>query len=149
MGALCPWHLWRSTSLPIVVTGGVLGEVSVFGWGDEELGRFATPALSTVAMARLIAKVRGEPAPEPAARSINPGHRSRDGRPATPGGPKAPPEYVWDGDGNSHVWTAKAAQEYGVERFFAVPWSPTRTPRSVLGGAVTFPSRAPTTIVLR
>jgi LacI family transcriptional regulator len=60
---------------------GVPGDVSVFGWDDEELGRFATPSLSTVAvdrevqgreaMARLIAEVRGEPAPQPAARSIN------------------------------------------------------------------------------
>ncbi|MFB4278244.1 MULTISPECIES: LacI family DNA-binding transcriptional regulator [unclassified Nonomuraea] len=59
----------------------VPGDVSVFGWDDEELGRFATPALSTVAvdreaqgreaMARLIAAVRGEPAPPPPERSIN------------------------------------------------------------------------------
>ncbi|MEU8325392.1 LacI family DNA-binding transcriptional regulator [Nonomuraea sp. NPDC048881] len=57
------------------------GDVSVFGWDDEELGRFATPSLSTVAvdrevqgreaMARLIAAVRGEPAPPPSDRSIN------------------------------------------------------------------------------
>ena len=43
--------------------------VSVFGWDDDELGRFATPSLSTVAidrhrqgreaMARLIALIRG------------------------------------------------------------------------------------------
>ncbi|MCG5221032.1 LacI family DNA-binding transcriptional regulator [Streptosporangium sp. KLBMP 9127] len=59
----------------------VPGDVSVFGWDDEELGRFATPSLSTVAvdrevqgreaMARLIAEVRGEPEPPPSARSIN------------------------------------------------------------------------------
>ncbi|NJP96110.1 LacI family transcriptional regulator [Nonomuraea sp. FMUSA5-5] len=59
----------------------VPGDVSVFGWDDEELGRFATPSLSTVAvdrevqgreaMARLIAAVRGEPAPPPPERSIN------------------------------------------------------------------------------
>ncbi|MCK2220332.1 LacI family transcriptional regulator [Actinomadura sp. ATCC 31491] len=59
----------------------VPGDLSVFGWDDEELGRFATPSLSTVAVdrevqgreavARLIAEVRGEPAPEPPARSIN------------------------------------------------------------------------------
>ncbi|QYC40092.1 Lactose operon repressor [Nonomuraea coxensis DSM 45129] len=59
----------------------VPGDVSVFGWDDEELGRFATPSLSTVAVdrevqgreavARLVAEVRGEPAPEPAARSLN------------------------------------------------------------------------------
>ncbi|MEV4578248.1 LacI family DNA-binding transcriptional regulator [Nonomuraea jabiensis] len=56
-------------------------DVSVFGWDDEELGRFATPSLSTVAvdrevqgreaMAKLIAEVRGEPAPESPSRSIN------------------------------------------------------------------------------
>ncbi|MFI6735204.1 glycoside hydrolase [Nonomuraea sp. NPDC050451] len=44
-------------------------------------------------------------------------------QPADPGGPDAPPAYVWDGDDNSQVWMAKAAQEYGVRRFFAVPWS--------------------------
>ncbi|MEV4364701.1 glycoside hydrolase [Nonomuraea sp. NPDC049625] len=44
-------------------------------------------------------------------------------QPEDPGGPDAPPRYVWDGDDNSQVWMAKAAQEYGVERFFAVPWS--------------------------
>lgn len=59
----------------------VPGDVSVFGWDDEELGRFATPALSTVAvnremqgreaMARLVAAVRGEPAPPPAERPLN------------------------------------------------------------------------------
>ncbi|MEZ7126825.1 LacI family DNA-binding transcriptional regulator [Nonomuraea sp. AD125B] len=59
----------------------VPGDVSVFGWDDEELGRFATPSLSTVAVdrevqgreavARLVAEVRGEPAPEPAARPLN------------------------------------------------------------------------------
>ncbi|WP_049566883.1 LacI family DNA-binding transcriptional regulator [Nonomuraea sp. SBT364] len=59
----------------------VPGDVSVFGWDDEELGRFATPALSTVAvdreaqgreaMARLIAVVRGEATPPPSGRSIN------------------------------------------------------------------------------
>ncbi|MET8145572.1 LacI family DNA-binding transcriptional regulator [Sphaerisporangium sp. NPDC005288] len=56
-------------------------DVSVFGWDDEEMGRFATPSLSTVAvdrevqgreaMAKLIAEVRGEPAPPPSVRSIN------------------------------------------------------------------------------
>ncbi|MEU6715658.1 LacI family DNA-binding transcriptional regulator [Nonomuraea sp. NPDC046802] len=56
-------------------------DVSVFGWDDEELGRFATPSLSTVAVdrevqgreavAKLIAEVRGEPAPRPSPRSIN------------------------------------------------------------------------------
>ncbi|MCA2224639.1 substrate-binding domain-containing protein [Nonomuraea sp. NEAU-L178] len=56
-------------------------DLSVFGWDDEEMGRFATPALSTVAvdrekqgcdaMLRLIAAVRGEPVPEVAESTIN------------------------------------------------------------------------------
>lgn len=56
----------------------VPGHVSVFGWDDNELCRYSTPALSTVAMdgarlgaeamARLIATMRGTepPAPDPA-----------------------------------------------------------------------------------
>ncbi|NJP96111.1 hypothetical protein HCN51_42895 [Nonomuraea sp. FMUSA5-5] len=44
-------------------------------------------------------------------------------QPEDPGGPDAPPRYVWDGDDNSQLWVAKAAQEYGVKRFFAVAWS--------------------------
>jgi O-glycosyl hydrolase len=44
-------------------------------------------------------------------------------QPEDPGGPDAPPAYVWDGDDNSQVWLARAAQEYGVRRFFAVAWS--------------------------
>ncbi|TMR21325.1 hypothetical protein ETD86_15590 [Nonomuraea turkmeniaca] len=44
-------------------------------------------------------------------------------QPQDPGGPDAPPQYIWDGDDNSQVWVARAAQEYGVRRFFAVPWS--------------------------
>lgn len=53
----------------------VPGRLSVTGWDDLELGRYAYPPLSTVhvdresagghAMRRLIASVRGEPAPEP------------------------------------------------------------------------------------
>ena len=53
---------------------GVPDDVSVFGWDDEELGRYATPTLSTVtidlerqggeAMRRLLALVRGEEPPE-------------------------------------------------------------------------------------
>ncbi len=56
-------------------------DVSVFGWDDEELGRYATPALSTVtidlerqgahAMRRLVALVRGEEPPEPETRSLH------------------------------------------------------------------------------
>ncbi len=56
-------------------------DLSVFGWDDEEMGRFATPALSTVAvdrekqgrdaMLRLIAAVQGKPMPEVAENTIN------------------------------------------------------------------------------
>ncbi|MEW1843559.1 glycoside hydrolase [Nonomuraea angiospora] len=44
-------------------------------------------------------------------------------QPEDPGGPDAPPAYVWDGDDSGQVWLARAAQEYGVRRFFAVAWS--------------------------
>lgn len=44
-------------------------------------------------------------------------------QPEDPGGPDAPPRYVWDGDDNSQVWVAKEAQRYGVKRFFANAWS--------------------------
>ncbi|WP_345571813.1 glycoside hydrolase family 30 protein [Nonomuraea rosea] len=44
-------------------------------------------------------------------------------QPEDPGGPDAPPRYVWDGDDNSQVWMARAAREYGVRRFLAVAWS--------------------------
>ncbi|MEV4178609.1 glycoside hydrolase [Nonomuraea sp. NPDC049709] len=44
-------------------------------------------------------------------------------QPEDPGGPDAPPKYVWDGDDNSQVWVAKEAQRYGVKRFFADAWS--------------------------
>lgn len=44
-------------------------------------------------------------------------------QPDDPGGPTAPPRYVWDGDDNSQVWIARAAQRYGVNRFFADAWS--------------------------
>jgi LacI family repressor for deo operon, udp, cdd, tsx, nupC, and nupG len=56
-------------------------DLSVFGWDDEEFGRFATPSLSTVAVDRetrgryaihcLLAEINGEPAPEPPNRAIN------------------------------------------------------------------------------
>ncbi len=59
----------------------VPGDVSVFGWDDEVMGKFATPSLSTVAVdreaqgrdaiLRLLAEIRGEPAPEPASGTIN------------------------------------------------------------------------------
>ncbi|MFC4113160.1 glycoside hydrolase family 30 protein [Nonomuraea zeae] len=44
-------------------------------------------------------------------------------QPEDPGGPDAPPRYVWDGDDNSQVWVAKEAKAYGVRRFFADAWS--------------------------
>lgn len=43
--------------------------------------------------------------------------------PNDPGGPAAPPQYVWDGDDNGQVWVAKVAQSYGVRRFYADAWS--------------------------
>ncbi|WP_220729601.1 LacI family DNA-binding transcriptional regulator [Streptomyces radicis] len=56
-------------------------DLSVFGWDDDEIARFATPSLSTIAidreaqgrdaMLRLIAAIRGEPVPESGVRSIN------------------------------------------------------------------------------
>ncbi|MBA2813272.1 LacI family DNA-binding transcriptional regulator [Streptomyces sp. KM273126] len=56
-------------------------DLSVFGWDDDEIARFATPSLSTIAidreaqgrdaMLRLVAAVRGEPVPEPGVGSIN------------------------------------------------------------------------------
>lgn len=59
----------------------VPGDLSVFGWDDEEIGRFATPSLSTVsvdreaqgrdAIHRLLAEIRGEPVPEPSNRTVN------------------------------------------------------------------------------
>jgi glucosylceramidase len=44
-------------------------------------------------------------------------------QPENPGGPDAPPKYVWNGDDNSQVWVAKEAKAYGVKRFFADAWS--------------------------
>ncbi|TMR99739.1 glycoside hydrolase family 30 protein [Nonomuraea basaltis] len=44
-------------------------------------------------------------------------------QPENPGGPDAPPKYVWDGDDNSQVWVAKEAKAYGARRFFADAWS--------------------------
>jgi glucuronoarabinoxylan endo-1,4-beta-xylanase len=43
--------------------------------------------------------------------------------PADPGGPDAPPEYVWDGDDGGQVWLARQARSYGVHRFYADAWS--------------------------
>jgi O-glycosyl hydrolase len=43
--------------------------------------------------------------------------------PADPGGPDAPPKYVWDGDDGGQVWLAKQARSYGVKRFYADAWS--------------------------
>ncbi|WP_084960442.1 glycoside hydrolase family 30 protein [Thermoactinospora rubra] len=45
-------------------------------------------------------------------------------QPEDPGGPDAPPKYVWDGQDNAQVWLAKIAKErYGVDRFFFDAWS--------------------------
>ncbi|MFI5733655.1 LacI family DNA-binding transcriptional regulator [Kribbella sp. NPDC051587] len=56
-------------------------DLSVFGWDDDEYGRFATPSLSTVAVDResqgrdaihrLLAEIHGKPAPEPSTRTVN------------------------------------------------------------------------------
>jgi DNA-binding LacI/PurR family transcriptional regulator len=55
--------------------------LSVVGWDDEEIARYGSPSLTTVAvdrerqgreaMQRLIAEVRGEPAPPPSPENIN------------------------------------------------------------------------------
>jgi hypothetical protein len=44
-------------------------------------------------------------------------------QPTDPGGPYAPPQYVWDGDDDGQVWLAQEAQAYGVSRFYANAWS--------------------------
>ncbi|WP_225993096.1 glycoside hydrolase family 30 protein [Actinomadura rudentiformis] len=44
-------------------------------------------------------------------------------QPVDPGGPDAPPKYVWDGDDGGQVWLAKEAKAYGVKRFYADAWS--------------------------
>ncbi|MFS8097600.1 hypothetical protein LFM09_10725 [Lentzea alba] len=44
-------------------------------------------------------------------------------QPTDPGGPSAPPRYVWDRDDESQVWLAQQAKAYGVNRFYANAWS--------------------------
>ncbi|GDY42492.1 hypothetical protein SANT12839_033740 [Streptomyces antimycoticus] len=44
-------------------------------------------------------------------------------QPTDPGGPDAPPRYVWDVDDGGQVWLAKEAKRYGVTRFYADAWS--------------------------
>ncbi|KAI8941314.1 GH30 xylanase [Plenodomus lindquistii] len=45
-------------------------------------------------------------------------------QPKTPGGPNAPPKYVWDGNDNSQVWvTTEAVKTYGVRTVYANAWS--------------------------
>jgi len=44
-------------------------------------------------------------------------------QPVDPGGPAAPPRYVWDGDDGGQVWMAQRAKEYGVRRFYFDAWS--------------------------
>jgi DNA-binding LacI/PurR family transcriptional regulator len=56
-------------------------DLSVFGWDDDEIARFATPSLSTVivdreaqgrdAILHLIATVRGDPAPPTTTHTLN------------------------------------------------------------------------------
>lgn len=43
--------------------------------------------------------------------------------PVDPGGPDAPPRYVWDGEDNGQVWLARQAHKYGVRRYYADAWS--------------------------
>lgn len=75
-------------------------ELSVFGWDDAEMGRYATPSLSTVsidrerqgreAMGRLIAQLRGTDPPPVDPRSL---HTviSRESTGPAPNGPRAAP----------------------------------------------------------
>jgi glucosylceramidase len=51
------------------------------------------------------------------------GDHMRSIEPTDPGGPDAPPRYVWDGDDGGQVWLAKQARAYGVRRFYADAWS--------------------------
>lgn len=44
-------------------------------------------------------------------------------QPADPGGPAAPPKYVWDRDDGGQLWLARQAKAYGVDRFYADAWS--------------------------
>lgn len=43
--------------------------------------------------------------------------------PNDPGGPDAPPQYVWDGFDAGQVWFAKQARQRGIGRFYAEAWS--------------------------
>ncbi|HWR17387.1 MAG TPA: glycoside hydrolase [Terriglobales bacterium] len=44
-------------------------------------------------------------------------------QPVDPGGPDAPPQYVWNHDDDGQVWVSTQASLYGVRRFLASPWS--------------------------
>ena len=44
--------------------------------------------------------------------------------PKNPGGPKAAPNYSWDGSDNGQLWVSQeAAHTYGVTTFYADAWS--------------------------
>jgi glucuronoarabinoxylan endo-1,4-beta-xylanase len=43
--------------------------------------------------------------------------------PVSPGGPGAPPQWVWDGSDNSQVWLSKQAMRFGVRQIYADAWS--------------------------
>jgi glucosylceramidase len=61
-------------------------------------------------------------------------------QPTNPGGPNAPPQYVWNHDDDGQVWIAQQAQAYGVRRFYAEPWSAPRYMKrnnSDIGGSTT------------
>ncbi|MDG4829355.1 glycoside hydrolase [Solwaraspora sp. WMMD1047] len=44
-------------------------------------------------------------------------------QPTDPGGPTAPPNYVWNGWDGGQVWFSKEAQKRGIGRFYADAWS--------------------------
>jgi O-glycosyl hydrolase len=43
--------------------------------------------------------------------------------PTSPGSPIAAPAYVWDNNDSGQVWFSQQAQSYGVNTFYADPWS--------------------------
>nr|MDT0660782.1 glycoside hydrolase [Micromonospora sp. DSM 115978] len=44
-------------------------------------------------------------------------------QPTDPGGPTAPPNYVWNGWDGGQVWFSKEARKRGIGRFYADAWS--------------------------
>jgi glucuronoarabinoxylan endo-1,4-beta-xylanase len=59
--------------------------------------------------------------------------------PKDPGGPSAPPKYVFDGSDGGQVWLAQQAQHYGVNTFIADAWTAPafmKTNRSRVSGSL-------------